>query len=52
MNDVSKERGGNGVITGFENGEEGVHMREVFRATKFDDKGVIGSIGMTKIGLF
>lgn len=52
LNDVSKERRGNGVITGFETEEEGVHMREVAGPTKFDDKGVVGSIGMTKIGLF
>lgn len=36
---------------GLEAGEEGLHERKVARASKFEDKGVVSSIGMPKIGL-
>lgn len=48
---MSKERWGNGIIKGLEAGEDSMHEREVARAAKFEDKGVVGSIGMLEIGL-
>lgn len=51
FNDVSEERWGNGVVMEFEAREDGMHERKVMRAAKFEDKGVVGCIGMLKIGL-
>lgn len=34
---------------GLEARKDGMHEREVVRAAKFEDKGVVGCIGMLKI---
>lgn len=51
LDDVSEERWGNGMIKGLEAREDIVHERELARAAQFENKGVIGSIGMPKVGL-
>lgn len=39
------------MIEGFEAREDIVHEKELARASEFENKGVVGSIGMPEIGL-
>lgn len=51
FDNLGEERRRNGVILGFEGGEEGLHEREVARAAEFEDEDMPCRVRVMKIGL-